>query len=82
MGIFVTLPKELVTFSQALRVTFKMLLTEVPQGILQDTQAANFSLLMGGGRREGGRTEHAKSTVLHLYCITCKRFVNLNQDIL
>lgn len=53
MGIFVTLPKELVTFSQALGVTFKMLLTKMPRGILQDTQAANFSLLMG--EKEGGK---------------------------
>jgi len=55
VGIFVTLPKELVTFSQALGVTFKMLLTKAPREILEDTQAANFSLLMGGGRRERRR---------------------------
>lgn len=57
MGIFVTLPKELVTFSQALGVTFKMLLTKMPRGILQDTQAANFSLLMG--EKEGGKENRA-----------------------
>lgn len=55
MGIFVTLPEELVTFNQALGVTFKMLLTKAPQGILQDTEAANFSLLMEGGKERENR---------------------------
>lgn len=82
MGIFVTLPKELVTFSQALGVTFKMLLTKAPRGILQDTQAANFSLLMGE-KKEGGRENRAcKKYCSYLYCITCKMLANLNQDIL
>lgn len=58
-----------------------MLLTKAPQGILQDTEAGNFSLLMGEEQEREGE-ESMRKVLFFIYSITSKRLVSLNQDVL
>lgn len=64
MGVFVTLPEDLIAFSQALGGTFRMLLTKVPREILK-VQCLQIFLANGGINERGKENRECKN-----YCFS------------